>query len=83
MKQKRLRPSTAFEEAHASWDNAWIEFSRGDRGGRQGGSGRGALDARFSDKPVLLQTAIWAQPQRDMGWLHRLPYYDQGPLAVW
>jgi hypothetical protein len=54
--------STAFRWAHASWDNAEPILLRPNRIGWQGGSERSALAARFSDNPVLLRTAIWAQP---------------------
>jgi hypothetical protein len=48
---------------------------------RQGGSERKVLAALFFDNLVLLRTAIWAQPQRDVLRLYRLPYHSYQILS--
>lgn len=53
----------------------------GHASGWQGGSERRALAALFFNTPVLLRTAIWAQPQRDVRRLHRLPNHSHQILS--
>src|SRR5829696_8951213 len=70
--------SVSWAWAHASWDNAGADVPSSDWTTRRGERGieGSALASRFSLGCSLLRTAIRAQPQRDVGGLHRLGYHS-------
>src|SRR5215218_10466678 len=63
------------QHSQGSWENAVPDVPHRDRIGWRGGDGCSALATRLSDTLALPRTAIWAEPERDVGWLHRFPHH--------